>query len=127
MIDKNKLTRAEFLIFKYVEDLLMELRALNSPNLAEYVNLPSHNLNETELIMLLQQMFELENLVAYKKGKGYFSPTLSEIEEAINESSAFSQRAENTFYGYISAASERYAELKEILEIEITTDAEKEN
>jgi hypothetical protein len=119
MIEKNKITRAEYLIFKYVEDLLLEIRALNSKNLDVYVNLPSHGLCKKELLNLLWQMFETGDLVAHKKTRGYFSPTFNEIEEALQESSDFADRLENTFYGYISAASERYYELKEVWENEL--------
>jgi hypothetical protein len=65
-------------------------------------------------------MFDSQNLVAYQEGRGYFSPTLSEIEAALNEPSAFSRRSKNTFYAYVSCASERYYELKAIWEKELS-------
>ena len=119
MIEKNKITRAEYLIFKYVEDLLLEIRVLNSKNLAEAINLPAHGLNKDELLVLLWQMFERGDLVAHRRSRGYFSPTYNELEKALNEHAAFSERFENTFYGYISAASERYNELKSLWEDEL--------
>ena len=119
MIEKNKITRAEYLIFKYVEDSLIEIRVLNSKTLAEELNLPAHDLSKGELLILLWQLFDRGDLVAYRRSRGYFSPTYNELEKALNEHAAFSERFENTFYGYISAATERYNELKAAWENEL--------
>ena len=113
MIEKNKITRAKYLIYKYVENLLIEIRVLNSQNLSEELNLPSHNLSKEELIILLWQMFASGDLVAQTESRGYFSPSLLEIENALNEPSEFSLRHKNTYYGFISAAYENYQKLKE--------------
>ena len=48
-------------------------------------NLPHHNLHEKELVTLLFKLFEEGNLVAKRDTVGYFTPTLEQIENAVNE------------------------------------------
>ena len=113
MIEKNRITQAEFLICKYAEDLFIELWVLLSRNLHEVLNLPSHNLSRDELIVLLWRMFESRQLIAETSEKGYFTPTLFEIENALDEPSKRERILYNTFYGFGPVFSERYNKLQE--------------
>ena len=116
MTEKNKITRAEFLIYKYVECLFIEIRVLNSDNIEEALNMPSHNLSKKELAMLLWKMFETGCLVARSDNRNYFSPTLEELKEALSEFSSFKQRLNNTFYGFVGTNFERFDELNSLWE-----------
>lgn len=121
MLEKNRITRAEFLIMKYVKEILTRISDLSLPNIDGYMNLPSHKLNREEPTVLLWKMFESENLVAHPGTRGYFTHTLEEIEEAISESrekrASLGLNYENAiYYGLVACASERYENLKEIWE-----------
>ena len=65
---------------RYVDDWLVELRVLDSPELGQAMNQPSHNLRRRELVPLLYHLFEAGLLVAKTESRGYFTPTLVEIE-----------------------------------------------
>jgi hypothetical protein len=114
-IEKNKLTRAEFLIYRYVDSCLVPIKALYDQDVDEAMNLPHHNLSKDELNLILFKLFESGNLVAKFESRGYFTPTYEEIISSINEPCIEDDHYDYrsvTYYGYTSAAIERYQELK---------------
>ena len=117
MPEPNRLTRAEGLLYKYADDWLVRIRSVAADNVDVAFNLPHHNLHEKELVTLLFKLFEEGNLVAKRDTVGYFTPTLEQIENAVNElapnSSQWNPKQE-TFYGYTSSAVSRYRELDAI-------------
>lgn len=119
MIEKNRYTRAEFLIYKYVQDCTIQIRLLVDPEIEEALNMPSHNLEKKELITLLYQMFENRLLVLEQEDRGYFSPTLKELELALEEpslcDSGFAPKNQ-TYYAFTSIATKHFRELSEIYE-----------
>ncbi|MCG7899780.1 MAG: hypothetical protein JAY85_15160 [Candidatus Thiodiazotropha weberae] len=113
-IERNKYTRAEYLIYKYVDCFLAPVRTIADCDVDEAFNLPHHNLNTEELTLLLCKLFESANLVAYADQRGYFTPSNDEIISAIKEHGVDSDDYDyklTTYYGYTSAAIERYREL----------------
>ncbi|MCU7806099.1 MAG: hypothetical protein KZQ96_23240 [Candidatus Thiodiazotropha sp. (ex Lucinoma borealis)] len=114
-IEKNKYTRAEYLIYKYVDCFLAPIHTIAGRDVDEAFNLLHHNLNNEELILLLYKLFESDNLVAHTDQRGYFTPSNHEIVTAIKEPGVDSDDYDYkliTYYGYTSAAIERYRELQ---------------
>ena len=110
-----EITKAEFLILSYVEKFFTPMQWLNWSDLALAVNMPPHELGRAELIELLHCLFESRYLIAKTKERGYFKPTLDEIERALDElhrESPDFNRNTQTYYGMTSAATKRYRTLK---------------
>ena len=82
------------------------------------VNFPSHDLEKSELIIVLNGLFQSHCLVARKESRGLFTPTLSEIELALEESRDVRYKSENTFYGFTTGAVELFKELSVLYENE---------
>ncbi|MEE9339790.1 MAG: hypothetical protein V3U87_17095 [Methylococcaceae bacterium] len=119
MTEKNKYTRAEFLIYKYVQGWAIQVRLLVDLNIDEALNMPPHNLEKKELITLLFKMFEDRLLVLLQDKRGYFSPNLTELELAPEEPPICDLRFEpnnQTYYCFTSVATKRFRELSEIYE-----------
>ena len=119
MSDKNKISKAEYQLYKYVDDGAVQLRWLSSDLLSEAVNDEAHGLTIDELLVLLYKLFDDRLLVAEQKSRGYFTPNYQEIRQALEEPSPSDQNWDPnkvTFYLYTSSALERYNELKAIYE-----------
>ncbi|WP_299944212.1 hypothetical protein [uncultured Microbulbifer sp.] len=109
-IMKSKgLKRAEYLIYGYAHDWYIQLRLLAAENLEEAINLPSHGLSDAELEQLLARMFREKCLVATSRDRGLFSPSRKELRSALTEPPS----QDELFYGYTSAAVEKYEVLSQ--------------
>ena len=115
-MEKNRINYAKFQILKYVEHWYIEVSILVAPDIEECLNKPSHGLTKRELIIILNELFESLELVAQSEHRGCFTPTLKELETALDESRELQERAGNTFYGMTSGANELFNELKQIYE-----------
>ena len=87
---------------------------LINPDLEPLTNKQSHGLSRDELVPLLHGMFQDHVLVARKDGRGLFTPTLQELEEALREPHGRARKLSNTFYGLTSGANELLAELQRL-------------
>ncbi len=117
MIEKNRFTRAEYLIFKYVDDYGVPIRRLVDPDLSEALNLPGHGLSRGEVVALVYKMFEGHYLVAFTEKRGYFTPTLTEFEKALSEPTIDDPAHDyenETLYCLTSLAIESYRELADV-------------
>ena len=76
------------------------------------MNMESHGLNRDELVVVLYELFQSHMLVAMTHERGLFTPTLSEIENALDEVKVSINTSSNTFYGITTGCSELYQELK---------------
>ncbi|NEV65403.1 hypothetical protein [Thiorhodococcus minor] len=85
---------------------------LLDPCIEELMNIPSHGLEKKELIVVLNELFSNHMLVALHGRRGLFTPTLQEIEDALEEEKDFLYESQNTFYGLTSGAVELFRELK---------------
>jgi len=116
-IEPNIFTRAEYLIYKYADCFLVPIRSVADRDVDEAFNLPHHKLNKKELTLLLFKLFESANLVANCDKRGYFTPTHDEIITAMGEPGVENDDYDHklvTYYGYTSAAVERYRELQSV-------------
>ena len=68
--------------------------------------------------MLLNELFEAHMLVAKSEKRGLFTPTLTEIEFALEEEKDLTHISSNTVYGLTTGAMELYSELKVLYEIQ---------
>ena len=103
----NPRDRAEYLIYRYVDGMFIQMRLLASPDLALAMNLPAHSLSRNDLEALLFDLFDRCKLVAKTRERGFFTPSASEIAAALDEL----RRSEpETFYGLTSGALPRYRE-----------------
>lgn len=109
-MEKNRINFAKFQILRYVDEFFVALCSLTAPNIEESMNMPSHGLDNNELIIVLYQLLSDHLLVAMHKNRGLFTPTFDELNSALSET--FDGISENTFYGMTSAAHELYRELQ---------------
>lgn len=100
-------------IYEYVDVLFTEIADLLHPEIEMLMNSESHGLEKQELIVLLYGLFQSGKLVAKRDGIGLFTPTLGDIESALNEEKDLMFKSKNTFYGLTSGAIEEYRELKD--------------
>ncbi len=117
-MQKNRITFAKLQILRYVEDVFTCLSDLLYPEIEDLMNMPSHGLQREELIIILHEMFSDHLLVAKKSGRELFTPTLSEIESALNETNDFTYRSTNTHYGLTSGAMELFVDLQRLYSAE---------
>lgn len=113
-MEKNRINFAKYQVFRYVEELFVCISDLLSPEIEIAMNMESHGLSEEELKILLFGMFSEHMLVALKKERGLFTPTLAEIEEALHEESDLLHKSENTFYSLTTGAMETFKELEAV-------------
>jgi hypothetical protein len=73
---KNRIDRAELLVFKYVEEMYIQLRCLVDPCIGEALNMPAHGLARDEIVVLLYRMFEDHLLVAYREDRDLWRATI---------------------------------------------------
>jgi hypothetical protein len=111
---RNRLNFAKLQILRYVDTFFICISDLVHPEIELAMNKASHGLNRDELVVVLHEMFENDLLVARKEGRGFFTPTLQEIESALYEVNDFGYRSANTSYGLTSAALEPLDELKRL-------------
>ena len=108
----NRIQRAEYLIYSYVTEFFVQLRVLVDPELDVALNEPAHGLSREEVVVLLHHMFESHKLVASRDtARGLFTPTLEEIEAALNEDPDSCEH--ETHYGLTTVGLERMRELKD--------------
>ena len=112
-MERNRINFAKLQLLRYVDFQFVQLRVLASPDIEEAMNMPNHGLERQELVILLYQMFDDHFLVAQSVDRGLFTPTLEEIQNALNEEPDFILNSSNTFYAMTSGASELYKELKD--------------
>lgn len=81
------------------------LRVLESPNLEEIVNGPSHGLSHDQLVRALVRLFERRWLFAESidQGRGRFIPSVSEVEIGLS-------RTERLYYGLTSTGGAAWEE-----------------
>ena len=108
----NRIEFAKLKIYEYVDQLFTCICDLCRKDFEEFVNTQSHGLEKQELIVLLYELFSDYKLVAKSETRGLFTPSLEEIESALEEENDFEQRSKNTYYGLTSGAVEEYSELK---------------
>ncbi|MCU7884660.1 MAG: hypothetical protein KZQ82_10730 [Candidatus Thiodiazotropha sp. (ex Lucinoma annulata)] len=84
-MEENRIKFAKYQIYNYVNELFICLCELISEHLEENMNKPSHGLSEKELVILLYELFSEYKLVAQNGKRGFFTPTLEEIENALKE------------------------------------------
>jgi hypothetical protein len=111
-MEDNRINFAKYQIYKYVDELFVCLSELIRDDLDELMNRPSHKLSEKELIILLYELFSESKLVAKTEQRGFFTPTLEEIESALKEEKDFMWISKNTFYGITTGAMEELRELE---------------
>lgn len=116
-LEKNRVNFAKLQIFRYVEDLFTVISDLLNPEIEALMNMKGHGLDKEELIILLNELFQSHMLVAKSEKRGLFTPTLTEIEFALEEEKDLMHISSNTFYGLTSSAMEMYMELKILYEI----------
>lgn len=121
-MERNRLNFAKHQLLRYVEELFVRLCDLASPNIEESMNMPSHGLERRELEAVLYQMFSDRLLVALTDARGFFSPTLAEIEDALNEQPDLHFKSDNTFYGMTTGANELFKELRALYGTSSETD-----
>lgn len=100
---------------RYAMELATQLRVLLSPDLELIVNDAGHGLERNELLTLLHEMFEAGTLVAYVEPRGYFTPSLEEIEAAVDEPKPGLPDIDPrslTFYTVTTPSLERFRELE---------------
>jgi hypothetical protein len=61
-------------------------------------------------------MFSSKKLVALTEGRGFFTPTLAEIEADLAEIRDCMHSSRNTYYGYTTGAMGEYRVLKALYE-----------
>lgn len=110
-MEDNRINFAKYQIYKYVDELFVCLSELVREDLDELMNRPSHGLSEKELVILLYELFSEYKLVAQNANRGFFTPTLEEIEQALIEDKDFMWTSKNTFYGITTGAKEELREL----------------
>lgn len=113
-MELNRINFAKLQLFRYVDELFVRLCDLVSPQIEEAMNMPSHGLDRQELIVLLYQLFKACMLVAMREDRNLFTPTLEEIEAALEEKPDLLWKSSNTFYGMTTTAHERFRELKRL-------------
>lgn len=115
MIEQNKMTRAESLIHAYCDGWLIQLYSVTGDDVDVAYNLPHHDLSHDELVTLLFQMFESGDLVAMTTQRGYFTPTLADIEAGLAQQTCDGSRQEKDVIRFCAtgAASLRIKQLKE--------------
>ncbi len=111
--ETNRVNFAKHQIFCYVEDIFTCISDLLNPRIEELMNMRSHGLEKKELIIVLNELFSSHMLVALRSNRGLFTPTLEEIENALEEEKDFLYESQNTFYGLTSGAVELFCELKD--------------
>lgn len=110
-LEDNRIHYAKYQIFRYAESLFIRVCDLLAPTLQENLNLPAHGLTKQELIIVLYELFSTHQLVAKRDGVGLFTPTLTQIEQALAEEADFLWESKNTFYGMTTGAHELYQAL----------------
>lgn len=115
-MERNRINFAKYCILKYAETLFEQIRTLVHPELEEATNLPHHGLSRAELVVVLYELFSTYCLVAQTESRGLFTPTLGEIEAALDESYEPWEHQKLTFYGFTTGAQELFAELKNLYE-----------
>ena len=113
-MQRNRLNFAKLQILRYVETFFTCISDLVHPEIEMAMNMPSHGLQRDELVVVLHEMFENHLLVAKKEGRDLFTPTLKEIESALDEVNDFAHKSGNTFYGLTSAAVEILTDLRRL-------------
>lgn len=113
-MEQNRINFAKYQIYKYVEELFICLSELVSDDIEEAMNRSSHNLSTDELIILLYELFSEHKLVAKSDKRGFFTPTLEEIEQALKEDNDLLWKSKNTFYGLTTGATEEFRGLEEL-------------
>lgn len=113
-MEDNRINFAKYQIYKYAEELFICLCDLINRDLAEAMNRPSHGLTDKELVVLLFDLFSSFKLVAKNDTKGFFTPTLDEIEMALDEEKDYMWISNNTFYGITTGAMEEFKNLEEM-------------
>ena len=113
-MELNKINFAKYQIYKYAEELFVCLSELVRDDLDEAMNRSSHNLSNEELTILLYELFSEHKLVAKTGKRGFFTPTLDELEQALKEENDFMWKSKNTFYGLTSGAIQEFRKLEEI-------------
>ena len=111
-MENNRINFAKYQILRYVDELFVCISDLLSPDIEEAMNMESHGLREDELKVVLFEMFSRHMLVALKKERGLFTPTLEEIEAALGEQNDALYKSENTFYALTTAGLELFRELQ---------------
>ena len=113
-MEQNRINFAKYQFFKYAEGLFICLSELVRDDIEEAMNRSSHNLKKDELIILLYELFSEHKLVAKTDKRGFFTPTLEEIEEALKEENDLMWKSKNTFYGLTTGATEEFRALEEL-------------
>lgn len=111
---QDRIQFAKLMIFNYVNELWTRIPDLAHPSIEELTNLPSHGLRREELVVVLYELFQSHMLVAMNQSRGLFTPTLQEIESALDEEVDCSFNSTNTFYGLTTGANELLKALKSI-------------
>lgn len=117
-MEDNRINFAKYQIYKYAETLFICLCDLASDDLEEAMNRPSHGLSKNELVILLNELFSNHKLVAKIEERGFFTPTLEEIESALKENNDNMWASKNTFYGVTSGATEELRALEQMYDKE---------
>ena len=113
-MEQNRINFAKYQIFKYAEKLFICLSDLIRDDIEEAMNRASLNLKKNELIILLYELFSEYKLVAKTVKRGFFTPTLEEIEEALMEDNDYMWKSKSTFYGLTTGATEEFRALEEL-------------
>jgi hypothetical protein len=113
-MEDNRINFAKHQIYKYAEKLFVCFCELIKANLNEAMNRPSHGLSETELVVLLYELFSKHKLVAKSEKRGLFTPNLEEIEHFLREVKDDMWVSNNTFYGITTGAMEEFHALEQL-------------
>jgi hypothetical protein len=113
-VKKDRTSFAKLQILRYVEKWFTCLADLVNPDIEGLINMPAHGLSREELLSVLDEMFQAHVLVAKKEGRGLFTPTRLEIENALAEPHGRARKLSNTFYGLTSGANELFNELRQL-------------
>jgi len=82
-MEQDRISFAKLMVFSYVDELWTCISDLLHPSIEELTNLPSHGLKKEELVVVLYELFQSYMLVAMRRDRGLFTPTLREIELAL--------------------------------------------
>jgi hypothetical protein len=113
-MEQNRINFAKYQIYKYAEELFICLSELVRDDIEEAMNRSSHNLTKDELVILLYELFSEYKLVAKTDKRGFFTPNLEEIVQALKEENDFMWKSTNTFYGLTTGATEEFRALEEL-------------
>ena len=112
-MERNRINYGKYCILLYGERYFEQFRVLLSPDLVAATNLPHHGLDRATLVAVLYELFSSHMLVAMRGERGFFSPTLEEIEAALDEGEPY-EFGRTTFYGVTSGAYDLFTGLREI-------------